>query len=88
MTLNLLATDARRTTSDLLWVADDMEPSEPVKSVRFRKTIVSPGKYYKLTILVFECKQIFLTSFRIYVHTFKILLHSHILIIDSPGGTL
>lgn len=64
MTLNLLATDARRTTSDLLWVADDMEPSEPVKSVRFRKTIVSPGKYYKLTI--FECKEFFLTSFRIH----------------------
>lgn len=86
MTLNLLATDARRTTSDLLWVADDMEPSEPVKSVRFRKTIVSPGKYYKLTI--FECKEFFLTSFRIYVHIFKIHLDSHILIIHSPGGTL
>lgn len=86
MTLNLLATDARRTTSDLLWVADDMEPSEPVKSVRFRKTIVSPGKYYKLTI--FECKEFFLTSFRIYVHIFKIHLHSHILIIHSPCGTL
>lgn len=57
MTLNLFATDARRTTSDLLWVADDMEPSEPVKSVRFRKTIVSPGKYYKLTI--FECNEFF-----------------------------
>lgn len=86
MILNLLVTDVRRIIFDLLWVVDDMEFLELVKFVRFRKIIVFFGKYYKL--IIFECNEFFLISFRIYVYIFKIYLYLYILIIYLFGGIL